>query len=178
MSSVSAIPSAASTLSAAHPFPGLRPFDELDSDWFFGRSSEINELLKRLRRVRFVAIVGPSGCGKSSLIKAGVQPSIRDGYLDSSWLIATFRPGEQPLDNLANAVSSAMSVDSERTRKLLDTGSLGLVQAIQSRQLTPHSKLLVLVDQFEELFQFAQRHGDQSQEEVKAFLKLLLTAAA
>ncbi len=168
----------ASTLSSTHPFPGLRPFEEPDSDWFFGRSSEINELLKRLRRVRFVAIVGPSGCGKSSLIKAGVLPSVRDGYLDSSWSIAAFRPGEQPLDNLAHGVSTAISADFDSVRKLLDSGSMGLIKAVQAKQLASGSKLLILVDQFEELFQFAQRHGDQSQEEVKAFLKLLLSAAS
>jgi energy-coupling factor transporter ATP-binding protein EcfA2 len=177
MSSVAAAVSP-STLSSTRPFPGLRPYEEPDSDWFFGRSSEINELLKRLRRVRFVAIVGPSGCGKSSLIKAGVLPSVRDGYLDSSWSIATFRPGEQPLDNLAHAVSAANSADFEALRKLLDTGSMGLIKAIQAKQLASGAKLLILVDQFEELFQFAQRHGDQSQEEVKAFLKLLLSAAS
>ena len=177
MSSV-ATPIFASTLSSTRPFPGLRPYEESDSDWFFGRSSEINELLKRLRRVRFVAIVGPSGCGKSSLIKAGVLPSVRDGYLDSSWSIAAFRPGEQPLDNLAHAVSAAISADFENVRKLLDTGSMGLIKAIQAKQLASNNRLLILVDQFEELFQFAQRHGDQSQEEVKAFLKLLLSAAS
>jgi guanylate kinase len=175
MSSLTADASA-SMLSSARPFPGLRPFEEPDSDWFFGRSSEINELLKRLRRVRFVAIVGPSGCGKSSLIRAGVLPSIRDGYLDSSWSICTFRPGEQPLDNLTRAVSASISADLEGVRKLLDSSSMGLIKAIQAKQLPSDNKVLILVDQFEELFQFAQRHGDQSQEEVKAFLKLLLTA--
>jgi hypothetical protein len=175
MSSLAA-DSSASMLSSARPFPGLRPFEEPDSGWFFGRSSEINELLKRLRRLRFVAIVGPSGCGKSSLIRAGVLPSIRDGYLDSAWSICTFRPGEQPLDNLARAVSASISADFEGVRKLLDSSSMGLIKAIQAKQLPSDNKLLILVDQFEELFQFAQRHGDQSQEEVKAFLKLLLTA--
>ncbi len=166
------------TLSSARPFPGLRPFEEVDSDWFFGRSGEINELLKRLRRVRFTAIVGPSGCGKSSVIRAGVLPALRDGYLESSWSIATFRPGEQPLDNLASSVSAAISADFQEVRKQLDSGPMGLIKAIQSRQLPSGNNLLVLVDQFEELFQFAQRHGDQSQEEVKAFLKLLLAAAS
>jgi hypothetical protein len=175
MSSLAA-DSSAFMLSSARPFPGLRPFEEPDSGWFFGRSSEINELLKRLRRVRFVAIVGPSGCGKSSLIRAGVLPSIRDGYLDSSWSICTFRPGEQPLDNLARAVSASISADFDGVRKLLESSPRGLIKTIQDKELPSGNKLLILVDQFEELFQFAQRHGDQSQEEVKAFLKLLLTA--
>src|SRR5262249_52937144 len=133
-------------------------------------------LLKRLRRVHFVAIVGPSGCGKSSLIKAGVLPSIRDGYLDSTWSVAAFRPGEQPLENLARSVSAAISADHKTVREQLNSGPLALVKAVQARRLSSNDKLLILVDQFEELFQFAQRHGDQSQEEVKAFLKLLLNA--
>jgi hypothetical protein len=178
MSNASTAVSAGSSLSATRPFPGLRPFEEEDADWFFGRSSEINELLKRLRNVRFVAVVGPSGCGKSSLIKAGLLPSIRDGYLDVAWSIAAFRPGEKPLDNLAKAVSAAISADLPDVRKTLDSGPMGLVRAIGSQPLVRGRKLLFLVDQFEELFQFAQRHGDQVQEEVKAFLKLLLNAAA
>jgi hypothetical protein len=180
MPSLAAPDAIAFTLSSAQPFPGLRPYEEVDADWFFGRSGEINELLKRLRRVRFIAIVGPSGCGKSSVIRAGVLPALRDGYLDSSWSIATFRPGEQPLDNLARSVYSVIASDvgdHQRVRKLLDSGPMGLIKAIQAEGLSPGGKLLVLVDQFEELFQFAQRHGDQSQEEVKAFLKLLLAAA-
>ena len=166
-----------SALSSAKPFPGLRPFDEADANWFFGRSSEINDLLKRLRRVRLVAIVGPSGSGKSSMIRAGLLPVIRDGYLDLTWLIGTFRPGEQPMVNLAEAVATALSADSKDIRKLLDSGSLGLIKAIQAQSLGPDHGVFLLVDQFEELFQFAQRHGDQSQEEAKAFLKLLLEAA-
>jgi hypothetical protein len=176
MPSVVANPST-SALSSAKPFPGLRPFEEADADWFFGRSREINELLKRLRRVRFVAIVGPSGCGKSSMIKAGLLPLIRDGFLDSTWLIGAFRPGEQPIGQLARAVAGATSANFEEVRKLLDTGSLGLIKAIQAQSLPSDHRVFLLVDQFEELFQFAQRHGDQSQEEAKAFLKLLLAAA-
>jgi AAA ATPase domain len=166
-----------SALSSAKPFPGLRPFEEVDANWFFGRSTEINDLLKRLRRVRFVAIVGPSGCGKSSMIKAGLLPLIRDGYLDSTWRIGSLRPGEQPLDHLAQALARAISGDPEAIRKQLDAGSLGLIAAIQAQALPSDHRVFLLVDQFEELFQFAQRHGDQPQEEAKAFLKLLLAAA-
>lgn len=71
MSERSSGASSLASLGAGNPFPGLRPFEEQDAAWFFGRGKEVNELLKRLRRVRFLAIVGPSGNGKSSLVKAG-----------------------------------------------------------------------------------------------------------
>ena len=178
MPSLTIDPVAGSALSRSNPFPGLRPYEEPDAEWFFGRGAEINDLLKRLRRLHFVAIVGASGCGKSSLIRAGVLPHIRDGYLDAEWSIAAFRPGERPLANLAEALCPELSCDLEAFTDTLHSGSLGLVKAVQSANPPPGSKVLVLVDQFEELFQFAQRKGDSAQEEVKQFLKLLLSAAA
>jgi len=178
MSSLMEVAPSAFRLNAEHPFPGLRPFNEPDADWFFGRSAEINQLLKLLRRTRFIAVVGPSGCGKSSLIRAGLLPSIHDSYLDAQWSVALFRPGEAPLDNLAEAISKVLGGDAGKTRKQLDTGSMGLIEAIKERRLDSDRNVFLLVDQFEELFEFARRHGDRSQEEAKAFLKLLLTSAA
>jgi phospholipase C len=165
-------------LDASHPFPGLRPYEETDTTWFFGRGQEINDLLKRLRRVRFLAVVGPSGFGKSSLVKAGLLPAVRDGYLDASWRIAKLTPGNHPLDNLAAAFSLALSCDARELRSQLDRGPIGLAETIQSNGLPSETNLLVVVDQFEELFQFVQRKGEPAQDEAKAFLRLLLTLAA
>jgi hypothetical protein len=183
-------------LSPDNPFPGLRPFQESDAAWFFGRGQEINDLLKRLRRVRFLAVVGPSGYGKSSLIKAGVLAGLHDGYLDAQWKIASFQPGERPLDNLANALQegepsdsgvgfasmlqtlvSKLSGSGSPLRKILDRGSMGVLDAVRAQNLPPDTNLLILVDQFEELFQFVERRGETAREEAKAFLKLLLAAA-
>jgi hypothetical protein len=178
-----------------NPFPGLRPFQESDAAWFFGRGREINDLLKRMRRVRFLAVVGPSGYGKSSLIRAGVLAGLRDGYLDAQWKIVSFQPGERPLDNLANALPgeqsdagvglasmwqtlvSKLSGSGNPLRKILDRGSMGLLDAVRAQNLPPATNVLILVDQFEELFQFVERQGETAREEVKAFLKLLLAAA-
>ena len=176
-SSLASTAAPAATLSAQYPFPGLRPYQEGDAAWFFGRGREINELLKRLRRVRFLAVVGPSGCGKSSVIKAGVLAGLRDGYLDAEWRIASIRPGEQPLDNLAQELCGDLA-DRAAVRATLDAGSMGLVEAIRNLNLPSGTNILILVDQFEELFQFVERRGEEAREEVKAFLKLLLAAAA
>jgi hypothetical protein len=157
------------------PFPGLRPYHESDWPWFFGRGRETNDLLKRLRRVRFLSVVGPSGCGKTSLVRAGLLPAIHDGYLDAEWRIAKFRPGERPLDNLARSLSAE---DPARVRKMLESSSMGLVRAVQMLEPYREPHVLVLVDQFEELFQVVQRKGEEAHEESKAFLKLLLAAAA
>lgn len=173
MSSLGAAPHRAGTLGPGNPFPGLRPYQEGDAEWFFGRGREINELLKRLRRVRFLAVVGPSGGGKSSLIKAGVLSGLRDGYLDAQWRIVSLCPGEKPLDNLSVGLGNPVAI-----RKTLDRGPMGLVEAIQEQGLAAANNILILVDQFEELFQFVERRGEAAREEAKAFLKLLLSAAA
>ncbi len=164
-------------LSRSNPFPGLRPYMEEDSSWFFGRSAETNDLLKRLRRLHFVAIVGASGSGKSSLVRSGVLPQVRDGYLDAEWYMATFRPGDRPLANLRDALEAVLpGIPTGALDEAFESGPKGLVRAIGASGLPPNGRVLILVDQFEELFQFAQRSGEEAQEEVKQFLKLLLAA--
>src|SRR6185369_3464252 len=90
-----------------NPFPGLRPFETEESNLFFGRDGQSDELLARLRRTRFLAVVGTSGSGKSSLIRAGLLPALYGGLMGgagSSWRIAIFRPGSDPIANLAGAL--------------------------------------------------------------------------
>jgi phospholipase C len=177
MSSAAEGPSCRRPLDEKHPFPGLRPYEEEDASWFFGRGQAINDLLKRLRRVHFLAVVGPSGFGKSSLVKAGLLPAIRDGYLDAEWRIALLTPGNHPLENLAAALGAALPCEPAELRKQMERGPVGLVEAIQGCKVSNKS-VLVVVDQFEELFQLVLRKGEAGQEETKAFLRLLLTVAA
>jgi ABC-type phosphate transport system ATPase subunit len=55
----------AAALSSGRPFPGLRPFDYPDHDFFFGRREQIFSLYRLINSSRFVAVVGNSGSGKS-----------------------------------------------------------------------------------------------------------------
>src|ERR1041384_1870289 len=93
----------------ANPFPGLRPFAFDESDLFFGRDGQSEELLRKLSRTRFVAVVGTSGSGKSSLVRAGLLPDLFSGFMEgagSHWRIVLMRPGNDPLGNLALALCS------------------------------------------------------------------------
>src|SRR2546422_1050280 len=90
-----------------HPFPGLRHFETDEEDLFFGREGQSEEILRRLRHHRFLAVVGASGSGKSSLIRAGLLPYLHGGFLGttgSRWRVAIFRPGNDPIANLAAAL--------------------------------------------------------------------------
>ena len=178
------------------PFPGLSAFEIDEAAWFFGRGRQTFDVLNRLREMRWIAVVGPSGCGKSSLIKAGVLATLQQGYLGGDWQIVTTRPGDSPTGNLASALEARLPGVSGIGDEL-HSGALGLVGVARQAHMADNGRLLVLVDQFEELFQFvrraeeasvtARRRGDaaadefsagaRAAEEAKAFLKLLLNAS-
>ncbi len=172
-----------------NPFPGLRPFESDEDHLFFGREKQIDKLLRRLRSCRFLAVVGTSGSGKSSLVRSGLIPALQSGFMakaGSSWRIATLRPGEDPTGNLAASLNmrDVLGANAElasTNRVLLEAtlhrGTLGLVQAVRQARIPPHENVLIVVDQFEELFRFRQGQQEaSSRDQAMSFVKLLLEA--
>jgi len=165
------------------PFVGLRPFNSNESLLFFGRSAQTVELLQQLHRTRFLAVVGSSGCGKSSLIYAGLIPKLKAGFLvedREQWLIATMKPGDGPLRNLAAALLAAVvGGPHSAVEAFADEMRVARTQAIIER-LTPtlvksDANLLLLVDQFEESFGFGLENGNIAQRDDAAdFVSILL----
>src|SRR5262249_5579452 len=100
----------------ACPYPGMVPFDEADSERFFGREQEVQELIERLRLYSFQAVIGASGSGKSSLVRAGLIPTLRKSRLfgPGEWIVRAMRPGEQPLAMLASLFGAAVAPISPR----------------------------------------------------------------
>ena len=174
-----------------NPFPGLRPFEPDEDHLFFGREKEIDELLRRLRTARFVAVVGTSGSGKSSLVRSGLIPSLYSGFMvaaGSSWRVAMLRPGEDPIAHLAEALDQsgvlaadggeAAATDRAMLQATLRRSSLGIVDAVRYARIPSRDNLLVVVDQFEELFRFRRsRLIENSRDEAISFVRLLLEAA-
>jgi WD40 repeat protein/energy-coupling factor transporter ATP-binding protein EcfA2 len=174
-----------------NPFPGLRPF-ETDEDYlFFGRESQTDELLEKLKDHRFLAVVGTSGSGKSSLVRAGLLPALDSGFMvraGSCWRIAILRPGNSPIRNLAEALNKPQVLGKEEdgTPELstlmiettLERGALSLVEVFKQAHKPLTENLLIVVDQFEELFRFKQTSDrEDADEEASAFVKLLIEAA-
>ncbi len=178
---------------AFNPFPGLRPFEDSADDVavFFGRDTQVDELLSRLQHRRFVGVVGQSGCGKSSLVRAGLLPALRGGFMagaGSRWRIAVMRPGSAPVEGLAHALEASGALEKVAddgalrvglTSGVLHGGARGLVEVVQQAHLQNDENVLVVVDQFEELFRFRYSVGSAYvSDEAAAFVKLLLTAAS
>lgn len=169
------------------PYPGLRPFFREDADIFFGRDAQVLDLLEKLQDHRFVAVIGESGSGKSSLVRAGLVPALEEGYLVASgsrWAVAELRPGSTPIDALAaalvaNRLAAPALLESELAASLvgagLRRGRHGLVETLAAAGLPERTNVLVVVDQFEELFRFPR---PDVRDEAERFVALLLTAVA
>ena len=172
----------------ANPYPGLRPFQADETHLFFGRDAQRIELLRRLRLSRFLAIVGTSGSGKSSLVRAGLLPGLHGGFMAGragQWRVADMRPGADPIGNLARALdapgvlrdATSSPPATSFTEVTLRRSSLGLVQAVSEARWPEADNLLVLVDQFEELFRIVDAQDKvQASDDANAFVKLLLEA--
>lgn len=187
---------AVQALSAARPFPGLRPFDFADHEFFFGRSDQIASLYRLVDRNKFVAVIGNSGSGKSSLTRAGLLHLLDKENAEGrpgQWVWKIMRPGAAPVSALAEALSSLVDDPDEITARTkreriefqLNRSSFGLAEAVGEAELPQATKFLLVVDQFEELFRYSDRRIGQvrdllrearARNEAESFVALLLEA--
>ncbi|MBN2472861.1 MAG: protein kinase, partial [Anaerolineae bacterium] len=141
-----------------NPYKGLLPFQTDDSRNFFGRDRTVKRLMHRLSETgnlhRFLAVVGPSGSGKTSLIKAGLIPTIWRGEVTGSeaWFIAEMVPGSRPLDELEVALTRIATTQVGNLHEQLQRDRYGLVRAADLLLPNDHSEVLLVIDQFEEVF--------------------------
>jgi tetratricopeptide (TPR) repeat protein len=166
------------------PYPGLRAFRRSETHLFFGREGCVNDMVGRLAKTRFLAVVGSSGTGKSSLVKAGLLNALELGLMaeaGSRWLIAEMRPEGTPLRNLAEALLKAEAPQCERSaievellRAFLARGPRSVIEWCRAGHLLRGYNLLLLVDQFEELFRYQNYAG---RDEAEAFTALLVESA-
>ena len=183
------------------PYRGLAVFGERDAGWFFGREAAATAVLERmsglLAGAGLLVVSGASGAGKSSLLRAGVLPRIRAGGLAAApgaacWPCLVFTPTRAPLDELALRVAPLAGADAAAVRRGLaaDPGGFALTsrQAALAGPPEPtdepdgrpaprdqlrRRRLLVVVDQFEELFTQCAEEGER-----RAFITALAAAAA
>jgi len=156
-----------------NPYKGLEAFGEADAADFFGRSESVEGLCEMLARQNLVAVVGPSGCGKSSLVEAGLVPAVRSGAMGGSdrWLVTSMFPGSYPFEELESALARVAVEDPGSLVDEIEGDERGLVRVIK-RILPPGTKLLLVIDQFEELFTLTR--DDQVRDR---FLQALVTLA-
>ena len=140
-----------------NPFLGLRPFDTSDSGVFFGRTSEVAELIVRLRSQPLLLLAGDSGVGKSSLCRAGVASAILGGALGDNreYQLVELLPGHTPGRALCDALASAVNRPATELYALLRNDPQELARLVQ-RYPGESGGLLLLFDQLEELITQSQ----------------------
>jgi WD40 repeat protein len=170
------------------PYRGLRVFDVGDAPFFFGREALVQWLLNEVRPAaesqpvnRFLAIVGASGSGKSSVGRAGLVPALKHDAIPGSarWPVAVCRPGPDPLESLAVVLSRAVNVG-QRAPELAELiaefqrneKTLHLIARQSLPENAPDMRLVIFVDQFEEIFTLCRKH-----ELREALIRNLLYAA-
>ncbi len=133
------------------PYRGLEAFDEEDARFFVGREQATARLIAKLRDNRFLAVLGASGSGKSSLVRAGLLPALRRD--PTPWTICTVTPGAAPSAALAAELERAIGEAAPSRQALLDD-PCALDQAVERMAAGrgPDARLLLVVDQFEEIF--------------------------
>src|SRR5271163_948722 len=183
-------------LSNERPFPGLRPFGFADRGFFFGRERQAFALYRLVENGRFIAVIGGSGSGKSSLVLAGLQALLADETADSggpTWAFLDMRPGGAPIKRLAGALAKLSAEDTpdeaarrrDRAEWRLRQSSFSFEAALDEAGGLGARTLILVVDQFEELFRFGLaglgRRGAgveeaRQRDEAAQFVQILLDA--
>ena len=183
------------------PYRGLSAFEEQDAAFFFGREAATTRVLERMSRLLqgagLLVVSGVSGAGKSSLLRAGVLPRIRGAGLASApgsaaWPCLVFTPTRAPLDELAVRVALLAGADAAGVRRGLDADPYGFALTARQaalagppgpagdpegpvpgrQQLQQQRRLLLVVDQFEQVFTQCSDDGQR-----RAFITALHAAA-
>ena len=168
------------------PYLGLQYYDTDDADRFFGREALTADLVGYLRDHDFLAVIGASGSGKSSLVRAGIVPALSsgaplaDGTLppshSNSWPVYIFTPTARPLRALAAELSDNSHSTAQQSTLMNELAQAHQTLALFAARLAAQAdtdRVLLVVDQFEELFTLCERDSER-----QAFLHNLLTASA
>jgi hypothetical protein len=162
-----------------NPYKGLRAFQEDDAAQFFGREALTVHLMKRLTEqltndeARFLAVLGPSGAGKSSVVMAGLIPALKQGKLPGSdtWTyLPPLVPSMHPIEYLADALKTKMP-DTSLALIEEDLNTPGGRMLLRLVRPINGERVLLYIDQFEELFTLTADEGERRQ-----FINLLTEA--
>ena len=150
------------------PYRGLFHFSPNDAKYFFGRKAFVEELIKATQTRNFISVLGASGSGKSSVVLAGLVPELQK---QGHWKFTHFRPGHDPFHSLAEALvplyrrdldSTDEMVQANKLAENLEKGGISLSNVISKIQvLNPNYKVLLIADQFEELYTNCQEKEKQ-----------------
>lgn len=184
-------------ISKDSPYPGLRSFTRSEFHIFFGRDQHIAEMTSKLSENWFLCVTGPSGCGKSSLARTGLFNALEAGFLQgrgSDWIFCDLHPETDPIDRLCAALATSIVLgesgrdtpepDAQAGADIAQLTSLfknhiedrssNLTGALANIPMIAGRPIVILIDQFEEIFRYAQ----DDPQSASRFVDILLKTAA
>ncbi|UXX77724.1 hypothetical protein N7E81_10120 [Reichenbachiella carrageenanivorans] len=181
------------TSKISNPFPGLRPFKSDEAELFFGRETQVDYVIKQIKEKGFIAVIGASGVGKSSFMSCGVlsdmiNPDTND---KDRWNVMSITPGHAPTRSLARGIYNSIlkkddesDNDASKTEEKIDKLERTiwkkperLFKLLNGKLKKNKKKHLLFIDQFEEVFRFAQESND-AYHSVKTLMDLLTATIA
>lgn len=173
-----------------NPFPGLRPFTVDECHLFFGREGQVDEMLVKMAKHRFVSVLGHSGSGKSSLMYCGMLPVLFGGFVTQTgphWHVIATRPGASPIDSLCTSIIEYLIAgnrieESEQTihksiiNSVLRSGPDGLIEISRFLQENENENVFFLIDQFEEIFRHFDSGIEGAIDDAQLYVNLILNA--
>ncbi|NNF35662.1 MAG: hypothetical protein HKN68_16260 [Saprospiraceae bacterium] len=155
-------------------YPGGRPFTREMSDLFYGRKDDVLELHRFVSLEPLVVLYGKSGLGKSSLINAGLIPKLEENQHNNcvqfrfkAWAGAS---SQSPLDNTYESLSD-LKLDKSILDKILPSDN-SLWNVVKSYQAgNTDDRLVMIFDQFEELFSYPSSQVHEFKEELAELLR-------
>ncbi|MFS0518590.1 WD40 repeat domain-containing protein, partial [Nostoc sp. UIC 10607] len=159
------------------PYRGLFHFSPDDAEFFFGRELFVEELVEAAKTRHFIPVFGASGSGKSSVVLAGLVPKLQK---EGHWKFTHFRPGSDPFHALALALVPLYTLNLDATDRMAQArklagyfrdATLPLSDVFaQIKQNHPNDRVLLIADQFEELYTLCNDEAIR-----RSFLDKLLT---
>jgi hypothetical protein len=159
-------------------YPGVRPFETHEKHLFFGRSRDIRELYDLILLERLTVLFAKSGYGKSSLLKAGIIPRFTDPdvpdnarFVPLEIRLGTCVPGKSatPLETVCKALDT-LHIEPQAAFLQGRSPELRLWHHVKMRQTAAGARLLLLFDQFEELFSYPEAQQLQFRTEMSELL--------
>jgi WD40 repeat protein len=173
-----------------NPYRGLQSFEEEHADLFFGRTALVEQLAQTVSAQPLTVVLGASGTGKSSLVKAGLVPYLRHqtpspskggeqtspplGGIEGGWhILPPLRPGDSPVYQLGSLLRTHLFIADQPVKIAGPHSKPDTLANILNtwREANPDQKLLLVVDQFEELVTLCRNDQERLH-----FLALLETA--